>query len=108
LLFTYRREGELIGWKLCYVHQGRLLDKYLGFRYPQSRQNNLYFVSWIHCLEYAIANGLTHYVAGWTDARIKRYLGARLARTRHAVYVRNPILRWCFRRLSHLFEEEPG
>jgi hypothetical protein len=108
LLFTYRRDGQLIGWKLCYEHAGKLLDKYLGFQYPQSRDNNLYYVSWFHCLEYALQKGLSHYVAGWTDARIKRYLGAHLTRTRHAVYVRNPVLRWCFRRLSHHFEAEPG
>jgi hypothetical protein len=58
-------------------------------------------------LEYARRNGLTHYVAGWTDAGIKRQLGAQFSMTRHAVYVRNPLLRFAFRRLSHLFESDP-
>jgi hypothetical protein len=108
LLFTYRHAGELIGWKICYEHAGMLLDKYVGFAYPQAREHDLYFVSWFHCLEFALQRGLSHYVAGWTDARIKRYLGARMTRTRHAVYVRNPVLRWLLRRLAHHFESEPG
>jgi hypothetical protein len=108
LLFVYRHEGELIGWKLCFEHGGMLLDKYVGFAYPQARDHNLYFVSWFHCLEYALQRGLSHMVAGWTDATIKRYLGAQVTRTRHAVYLRNPLLRAAFGRLSRFFETEPG
>jgi predicted N-acyltransferase len=108
LLFVYRHAGELIGWKLCYVHGGMLLDKYVGFAYPQAREHNLYFISWFHCLEVALERGLSHFIAGWTDATIKRYLGARTTRTRHAVYLRNPLLRGGLRRLSRYFETEPG
>ena len=108
VLFLYRHAGELIGWKLCYEHGGMLLDKYVGFVYPQAREHNLYFVSWFHCLEYALERQLSHFIAGWTDATIKRYLGARTTRTRHAVYLRNPLLRAGFRRLSRYFETEPG
>lgn len=108
LLFVYRQGGELIGWKLCYEHAGMLIDKYVGFAYPQAREHNLYFVSWFHCLEYALERGLSHVIAGWTDAPIKRYLGARTTRTRHAVYLRNPLLRAALRRLARHFESEPG
>jgi hypothetical protein len=108
LLFTYRHQGELIGWKLCFQHGGMLLDKYVGFAYPQAREHNLYFLSWFHCLEYALQHGLSHLVAGWTDATIKRYLGAHITRTRHAVYLRNPVLRSAFGRLSRYFESEPA
>jgi len=108
LLFVYRHEGELIGWKLCFEHGGMLLDKYVGFVYPQAREHNLYFVSWFHCLEYALQRGLSHMVAGWTDATIKKYLGAHVTRTRHAVYLRNPVLRAAFGKLSRYFESEPG
>ena len=107
-LFVYRHAGELIGWKLCYEHGGMLLDKYVGFVYPQAREHNLYFISWFHCLEYALERQLSHFIAGWTDATIKRYLGARTTRTRHAVYLRNPLLRAGLRRLSRYFETEPG
>jgi predicted N-acyltransferase len=107
-VFVYRHAGELIGWNLCYEHAGKLVDKYVGFAYPQAREHNLYAVSWMHNLAYARQRGLSHYVAGWTDPEIKSYLGARLTRTRHAVYARNPLLRALLRRMAHHFEAEPA
>jgi hypothetical protein len=106
VVFMYRAAGELIGYNLCFIEHGMLLDKYVGFAYPQARQHNLYAVSWFHNLEYALANGYRCYVAGWTDPEIKRNLGARFTRTRHAVYVRNPILRRLLMPLRGLFEAD--
>lgn len=107
IVFTYRHAGELIGWNLCYEFAGKLVDKYIGFSYPRSREHNLYVVSWMHNLEYARERGLSHYVAGWTDPAIKLQLGATLSYTRHAVYARNPLLRALLRRLAGHFESEP-
>jgi predicted N-acyltransferase len=107
VVFTYHRDGELIGWNLCYEYAGMLVDKFIGFAYPQARDNNLYAVSWMHNLDYARQRGLSHYVAGWTDPAVKRELGASFSMTRHAVYVRNPLLRALLRRLAHRFESEP-
>ncbi len=104
IVFEYRAQGELIGWNLCFESDGRLIDKTIGLRYPQARDHNLYFVSWIVNLEYALERGLTHYVAGWTDPEVKAQLGARFTLTRHAVYVRNPVLRLLARRLVSRFE----
>ncbi|HEU4709562.1 MAG TPA: GNAT family N-acetyltransferase [Methylophilaceae bacterium] len=106
VVFAYEAGGELIGYNLCFVHNGMLLDKYVGFRYPQAREHNLYMVSWFHNLEYALAHGLTHYVAGWTDPEIKRHLGASFTLTRHAVYVRNPLLRNLLKPFKRLFEAD--
>lgn len=105
VLFLYRdRTGTLIGFNLCFEHAGRLVDKYVGFAYPAAREHNLYFVSWAQNLDYAIARGLQAYIAGWTDPEIKARLGARFAFTRHAVYVRNPLLRAVLARMTTLFE----
>ncbi len=106
--FEYRHAetGALLGWNLCYEHGGRLVDKYIGLAYPQSREHNLYAVSWMHNLEYALQHGLSHYVAGWTDSRVKRSLGARFTWTRHAVHVRNPVLRALARRFAGHFESD--
>ncbi|GKT25417.1 GNAT family N-acetyltransferase [Acidovorax sp. SUPP3334] len=108
IAFEYRHAGtgELLGWNLCYVHGGRLVDKYIGLAYPAAREANLYFVSWMENLEYALAQGLTHYVAGWTDPEVKRSLGARFTFTRHAVYVRQPVLRALARRFAGRFESD--
>ena len=105
-VFVYRHEGRMIGWNLCYEHGGKLIDKYIGFAYPEAREHNLYFVSWMHNLGYARERGLTHYVAGWTDPEVKSFLGASMTFTRHAVYARNPLLRSLLRTLGGHFESD--
>jgi predicted N-acyltransferase len=106
VVFVYRHAGQMIGWNLCYAYAGKLVDKYIGLAYPQAREHNLYFVSWMHNLDYARAHGLSHYVAGWTDPEVKSFLGARMTFTRHAVYARNPLLRAMLRRLGRHFESD--
>lgn len=106
IVFFYRGGGQLIGYNLCFETGGMLLDKYVGFRYPQAREYNLYAVSWVHNLDYAAARGLSHYVAGWTDPEVKRHLGARFTLTRHAVYFRNPVLRHLLRPFRRFFEAD--
>ncbi|KKF88928.1 GNAT family N-acetyltransferase [Stenotrophomonas maltophilia] len=106
-MFLYRHQGLLIGWNLCYIHAGKLVDKYIGLAYPQSREHNLYAVSWMHNLEYALQHGLSHYVAGWTDSRIKAELGARFTSTRHAIHARSPLLRAALRKLAPYLQGEP-
>lgn len=105
-VFLYYAGEELIGFNLCFIHRGMLIDKYVGFRYPAARAHNLYFVSWMENLAYALEQGLSHYVAGWTDPQIKADLGARFTFTRHAVYVRNGWLRRVLARISGRFEHD--
>jgi hypothetical protein len=106
VVFVYRRQDEMIGWNLCFEVGGKLIDKYVGFAYPQAREQNLYFTSWFHNLAWARERGLSHYVAGWTDPEIKSYLGASFTLTRHAIYLRNPLLRALARRLGRFFESD--
>ncbi len=106
ILFIYRAQGAIIGYNLCFEHNGMLLDKYVGFAYPQAREHNLYTVSWFHNLAYALEHGLHTYVAGWTDPEIKRHLGAQFTFTQHAVYIRNPILRTLLKPLRRFFEAD--
>lgn len=95
IVFEYRHQetGMLLGWNLCYVENNKLVDKYIGLSYPAARDVSLYFVSWIYNLEYCLKNGYSHYIAGWTDPEVKAMLGASFTGTRHAVYIRNPLLR---------------
>jgi predicted N-acyltransferase len=112
IAFEYRQRqhdgtpGALLGWNLCFEHEGRLIDKYIGLSYPAARQANLYFVSWMVNLEYAVERGLSHYVAGWTDPEVKAQLGARFSFTQHAVFIRNPLLRALGRRFAGHFESD--
>lgn len=106
VVFVYRAKGEMIGYNICFVANDMLLDKYVGFLYPQARDHNLYTVSWFHNIDYALAHGLRCYVAGWTDPEIKRYLGAHFTLTQHAVYVRNPLLRKILTPFKRFFEAD--
>ena len=83
-----------------------MIDKYIGLSYPAAREANLYFVSWMVNLEYALERGLSHYVAGWTDPEVKAQLGARFTMTQHAVFIRNPLLRALGRRFAGHFESD--
>jgi hypothetical protein len=83
-----------------------LIDKYIGFDYPAAHEHDLYAVSWFHNLEHALARRYRYYVAGWTDAEIKRRLGARFTPTLHAVRVRNPLLRALLRLSKRWFESD--
>jgi len=105
-VFIYRHHGELVGYNLCFIVGDKLVDKYIGLAYPQARALNLYFLSWINNLDYALAHGLKYYVTGWTDPQIKAYLGARFTFTRHAVSIRNPWLRFALTRLRNHFEHD--
>ncbi|MDR3064106.1 MULTISPECIES: peptidogalycan biosysnthesis protein [Comamonas] len=108
IVFEYRERvgGALLGWNLCFEHDGKLIDKYIGLSYPSAREANLYFVSWMVNLEYALERGLSHYVAGWTDPEVKAQLGASFTMTQHLVFIRNPLLRALGRRFSGLFESD--
>lgn len=102
----YRYDGRLIAYNICFVVGDTLVDKYIGFSYPEARDHNLYCVSWFSNLEYALEQGLTRYIAGWTDPQVKADLGAQFTLTRHAVHIRHPLLRFVLRRLSSLFESD--
>jgi hypothetical protein len=106
IVFLYRSAGDLLGYNFCVSNDGMLIDKYVGFVYPQARDANLYAVSWFHNLEYAARHDFRCYVAGWTDPEVKRSLGARFTFTRHAVYVRNPIVRALLRPFRRFFESD--
>jgi len=106
IVFLYRTNGKIIGFNLCFEHEGKLVDKYIGFDYPAAPDNNLYFLSWFHNLEYALKNNLKTYIAGWTDPEVKASLGAQFTFTKHAVYIRNPFLRTLIRNFQPLFESD--
>ena len=104
VVFCYYHNGSLIGYNICLLHENRLIDKYIGLVYPQARELNLYFISWVVNLEYAVANGLSAYIAGWTDPEVKAGLGARFTFTRHLVHIANPLLRGFLTPFRKLFE----
>jgi hypothetical protein len=106
VVFLYRHGGRLAGYNICLIQKGMLIDKYLGLVYPLARELDLYFLSWLVNLEFALEKGLSVYVAGWTDPEVKASLGASFTFTRHLVWVKNPLLRRVLRPLRRFFESD--
>lgn len=106
VVFLYRSEDKIIGYNLCFLVEDYLIDKYIGFLYPEALEYNLYFLSWFYNLGYCIENNLKAYIIGWTDPEIKSYLGAKFTYTYHAVYIKNLVLRFVLKRFKSLFESD--
>src|SRR3989338_129655 len=106
MVFLYKSQDKVIGYNLCYMVQDYLIYKYIGFLYPEALEYNIYFLSWFYNLSYCIENNIKTYIAGWTDPEIKSYLGARFTYTYHAVYIKNPVLRFVLTRFKSLFESD--
>lgn len=102
----YYCDDQLVGWNISLIHNNSLIDKYIGFKYPQARELNLYFISWMYNLQYALDNKLTTYIAGWTDPEVKAALGASFTFTRHLVHIKNPLLRSALLPFKRFFESD--
>jgi hypothetical protein len=74
----YRIDGELAAFNLLFVEKNRVIDKFLGMRYPLARQHDLYAVSWIANLRYAIEIGAAQLQTGQTAYAAKLRYGSRL------------------------------
>ena len=106
VVILYEQAGTLAGYNLCMSNRDLLIDKFIGFKYPLARELNLYFISWLLNLEYALKHGFAKYITGWTDPEVKASLGAAFSFTRHLVWVKNPLLRRILYPLRHLFESD--
>ncbi len=71
--------GErLVAFNLV-LHDGeRLIDKYIGMDYADARGLNLYYLSWMENVRYAIEHGITTYQSGQGLSDEKRRLGSTL------------------------------
>ena len=58
VLFLYWRGDQLLGFNLLFVENDRLIDKVIGMRYPEGRQNNLWTVSWMTNVRYCLEHGI--------------------------------------------------
>jgi predicted N-acyltransferase len=76
--FLYYVNGRLACFNLCFRHADRLIDKFIGMDYSNSRQYNIYFYSWYHNVQWCIQNGIRYYQVGQTDHDAKVHLGGKL------------------------------
>lgn len=91
----YAGQGDtrtLIGFNLCTVHDGRLMDKYIGMDYEQAHHYNLYFVSFLYNVQWCIAQGLDTYVLNQGGYELKTKFGATMQPLVHLTRMVNPVL----------------
>ena len=69
---------ELAGFNLLLLEPDRLIDKFLGMRYPLGPQHDLYAVSWVENVRLAIATGRRYLQTGQTAYGEKLRLGSAL------------------------------
>lgn len=107
----YRVEGVLAAFNLLMVEDDRVIDKFLGMRYPLARTHNLYFVSWMQNVRYCIESGKTRLQTGQGTFANKLRLGSSLEPMHNYFRHRNPLLNGALKLASRYlgFEElDPG
>jgi predicted N-acyltransferase len=87
----------LAAFNLLLVEPDRLIDKFLGMRYPLARNHDLYALSWLENVRHCIAHGVRALQTGQTAYREKLRMGSRLVPTsiwfRHRGAVAQRVLR---------------
>ncbi|UPG74563.1 GNAT family N-acetyltransferase (plasmid) [Roseomonas gilardii subsp. gilardii] len=83
---------ELAAFNLLLLERGRVIDKFLGMAYPLARQHNLYAVSWVENVRFALETGRRLLQSGQTAYASKLRFGSRLEPSAIFVRHRNPVL----------------
>ena len=98
----YRVDGVLAAFNLLFVENHRIIDKFLGMRYPLARAHDLYAISWVTNLRYALEIGAQMLQTGQTAYAAKLRYGSRLESSfiyfRHRFFV----VTWVLRMLAPL------
>lgn len=85
--------GErLAAFNLLFVEPDRVIDKFLGMAYPLARNHNLYAVSWMENVRWAIGTGRTTLQTGQTAYAAKLRFGSALVPSTNYVRCRNGLL----------------
>ena len=103
-VFIYSHKSKIIGFNICYIVGDMLVDKYAGALYPESLDVALYFNNTFDNIKYCLKHDLKTYIMGWTEPKTKASLGCDFTYTTHAIYIKNPIIRYILSRFSSNFE----
>jgi len=91
---------ELAAFNLLLLEADRVVDKFLGMRYPLAREHNLYVVSWMANIRFCMARGIGLFQSGQTAYASKLRFGSRLVPSAIHVRHRSRPLQWALRRAS--------
>jgi len=92
----------LVAFNLLLVEPARVIDKFLGMRYPLAQQHNLYVVSWMTNVRFCLDRGIGTLQTGQTAYAAKLHMGSRLEKSWVYFRHRGRITNWLFRTFSPL------
>ncbi len=98
----YRIDGELAAFNLLFAEPNRIIDKFLGMRYPLARQHDLYAVSWVHNMRFGWQQGARLLQTGQTAYAAKLRYGSRLVPSFIYFKHRFGVVTWVLRLLAPL------
>jgi predicted N-acyltransferase len=92
--------AELAAFNLLLVEADRVIDKFLGMRYPLGREHNLYAVSWMANVRFCLERRIKLLQSGQTAYAAKLRFGSRLVPSTIRFRHRAAPLQWAMRKLS--------
>ncbi len=94
--FIWRQEGKVVAFSLAVVHNGTIIDDYLGLDYRVALELHLYFHTFRDVITWSIAHGLQRYASSPLNYEPKLHLGCDLMPldlyVRHTSPLLNPIM----------------
>ena len=57
-ILLYRLDSRLIAFTLVLIERDVLVFQYIGMRYPEARDHNIYFVNWMTLVRMCIERGI--------------------------------------------------
>jgi hypothetical protein len=97
---------KLVSFQLFMVGTDEIAAKFVGMRYPDARELNLYFINWLMMFRLAFEQGIHKVRMGNTSYAVKMLLGGHLQKS--WIYFRhlNPAVNWVFHRVAPLMDYE--
>jgi predicted N-acyltransferase len=102
--FITRDDKKIVAFNLCLINKDTCIDKIIGMDKEASKALNLYYVTFLHNIEWCIKNGIRYYVMGITDYHPKIRLGSSLVPLYIYVQFLSPLLRLFFKPLLKLIQ----
>jgi Acetyltransferase (GNAT) domain len=98
--------NALVSFQLFMVGDREVVAKFIGMRYPEARELNLYFINWFMMFRFAFERRIRRVRMGNTSYAVKLLLGGHLEKS--WIYFRhlNPIVNWAFHRVAPMMDYE--
>ena len=96
----------LVSFQLFMDGEEEVVAKFIGMRYPEARELNLYFINWIMMFRHAIERGIWRVRMGNTSYSVKLLLGGHLEKSWIFFRHLNPAVNWVFHRAAPMMDYE--